>query len=97
MEYRYLGNTGLQVSAIGFGNMINFKPEDEEVNVAIVKRALELGVNFFDTAEAYQNGEAELALGRAFKKLDVQREKIVVSTKLAMNGASGGCQMIIIA
>ena len=64
MEYRFLGNTGLQVSLIGFGNMINYVKDDEETNTAIIKRAIELGVNFFDTAENYGAGQAEEALGR---------------------------------
>ena len=51
MIYNQLGRSGLQVSAIGFGNMINYKPEDEEVNVAIIKTCIDAGVNFFDTAE----------------------------------------------
>jgi aryl-alcohol dehydrogenase-like predicted oxidoreductase len=82
MEYRYLGKSGLQVSAIGFGNMINYNPQDEETNVAIVKRAYELGVNFFDTAENYGAGQAEEALGRVFKVLAIPRERVVVSTEL---------------
>lgn len=51
MEYRYLGKSGLQVSCLGFGNMVNFRPEDEVENVAIIKTAYDAGVNFFDTAE----------------------------------------------
>lgn len=56
MLYRFLGKSGLEVSALGFGNMINFDPKDEETNIAIVKRAFELGINFFDTAENYGAG-----------------------------------------
>lgn len=48
-----MGGSGLQVSRIGFGNMINFKPEDEEVNTEIIKRCYDAGINFFDTAEKY--------------------------------------------
>lgn len=62
--------------------MINFDPKDEETNIAIVKRAFELGINFFDTAENYGGGEAEEALGRAFKALNLPRDQLVVSTKL---------------
>lgn len=50
--------------------------------MAIIKKALESGINFFDTAEFYGNGEAERALGNAFKTLNVPREKLVVSTKI---------------
>lgn len=53
MLYNRLGETGLIVSKIGYGNMVNFKIEDEETNVAIIKRAYEAGINFFDTAEMF--------------------------------------------
>ena len=67
MEYRYLGNSGLQVSVIGLGNMINCKPEDREVNLQIVKKAIEKGVNFIDTAEIYHHGKCETELGWELK------------------------------
>lgn len=51
MIYSPLGNTGLQVSKIGFGNMVNFKEEDEKENIEIIKTCFEAGINFFDTAE----------------------------------------------
>lgn len=50
--------------------------------MAVVKRCLELGINYFDTAEYYWGGEAETSLGKIFKELQVEREKIVVSTKV---------------
>jgi len=60
MEYRYLGNTGIKVSAISFGNMVNHLAENAQENLnAIVARCLEYGVNFFDTAEGYASGLAE--------------------------------------
>lgn len=54
--------------------MVNYYPEDEEKNLAIVKRAFELGINFFDTAENYGAGKAEEALGRAIKFHNIPRE-----------------------
>lgn len=61
MEYRFLGNTGLKVSVIGFGNaQLTYDEEAQQNMTNIVKRALELGVNFFDTAEFYGNGDAEI-------------------------------------
>lgn len=51
MEYSFLGKTGLLVSKISFGNMVNFALEDEEVNTEIIKTCFEAGVNFFDSAE----------------------------------------------
>lgn len=62
--------------------MINYKPEEQENNTAIIKRALEHGINFFDTAENYGHGAAEVALGIALKTLNVPRENIVLSTKI---------------
>ena len=79
MEYRYLGNTGLKVSVLGFGNYINV---GEDINLQGVKLALENGINYFDTAERYGFGKAELSLGKALKECGVPREKIVVSTKV---------------
>ena len=69
MEYRYLGNTGLRVSALSFGTWVN-NSDDKQVEDC----ALEHGVNFFDTAEIYSLGQAELALGKAFKNLKVPRK-----------------------
>lgn len=56
MEYRYLGNTGLKVSAIGYGNMCNSSAERVELDDAIIFKCLENGINFFDTAERYSDG-----------------------------------------
>ena len=80
MQYRYLGNTGLQISIFGLGNWINCESDSQTLDN--VKTALENGINYFDTAEHYGNGIAETTLGKALKELNVPREKIVVSTKL---------------
>lgn len=80
MEFRYLGNSGLKVSVLSFGNWVN--NESDQLTEDSVKICLEHGINFFDTAEIYGFGRAETSLGRAFKKLNVPREKIVVSTKI---------------
>jgi len=81
MRYRYLGNSGIQVSVLGWGNWINTS-DSENIMLETVKLCLESGINFFDTAEIYGNGEGETSLGKAFKSLDVRRESIVVSTKI---------------
>lgn len=61
MEYRRLGDTGLKVSVIGYGNWLNAdSPQAIENNKLIVKRAWELGINFFDTAEIYGYGQGEI-------------------------------------
>ena len=88
MQYAKLGNSDLNVSRIclgcmGFGNAATGQHSwtvDEAQTRAIVKRALELGVNFFDTAIAYQNGTSEEYLGRALKDF-AKREDMVVATK----------------
>ena len=80
MEYRYLGNTGLRVSVIGLGNYVN--NDNDEETLECVKSALKNGINFFDTAEIYGLGAAEISLGKAIKQLNIPREKIVVTTKI---------------
>ena len=83
MIYRYLGNSGLRVSALSFGNWLNSDADDNyEITRDSIKKCLEYGVNFFDTAEIYNKGSAETQMGRAFKELGVKREDLVVSTKL---------------
>lgn len=88
MEYTKLGNTDLKVSRIclgcmGFGNAATGQHSwtvDEDSSRAIIKHALELGINFFDTAIAYQNGTSEEYLGRAVKDF-TKRDKVVIATK----------------
>ena len=78
MEYRNLGRAGVKVSAIGIGcNQFGGKV-DQAGTKAIVERALELGINFFDTADVYSRGVSEEFLGSA---LEGQREQVVIATK----------------
>lgn len=82
MEYSLLGRTGLRVSRAGFGGGgigQVWGPTTREESVRAVRRALDLGVNYFDVAPAYGNGEAEVALGIA---LEGRREQAVVGTKV---------------
>jgi aryl-alcohol dehydrogenase-like predicted oxidoreductase len=88
MKYTKLGTSDLNVSRIcmgcmGFGDAGKGQHSwtlDEEQSKAIIKRGLDLGVNFFDTAIAYQSGTSEQYLGRALKEL-AKREDVVVATK----------------
>jgi aryl-alcohol dehydrogenase-like predicted oxidoreductase len=81
MEMRSLGRSGLRVSVVGLGCMNFGMMNDEAQAKAIVDRALELGVNFFDTADVYGNrGTAEEYLGRA---LGARRRDVIVATKFA--------------
>ena len=83
MEYRRLGNTGLKVSVLGYGNWLNSNDKEAyDFTRDSIKECLQMGVNFFDTAEIYGMGEAERQMGSAFKELNVRRESIVVSTKI---------------
>src|SRR5688572_9508369 len=83
MEYRYLGNSGLRVSVLGFGNWLNSNSlDDYNMTRDAMQKCKDAGINFFDTAEIYGNGNAETIMGRAFKELAFKREDIVVSTKI---------------
>jgi aryl-alcohol dehydrogenase-like predicted oxidoreductase len=84
MEYTTLGDTGMTVSKIGLGCMSfgssDWRPWvlDEEEALPVIERAIDLGINFFDTANMYSKGESERILGTA---LDGHREESVVATK----------------
>lgn len=81
METRALGRSGLQVSLVGLGCMNFGAMNDQAQATAIVNRALELGVNFFDTADVYGNrGASEEYLGKA---LGSRRREVIVATKFA--------------
>ena len=83
MEYRYLGRTGLKISLFSYGNYINSNNQEaQQLTTDSIKKCLEYGVNFFDTAEFYGYGQAETQMGLAFKELNVKREDIVVATKI---------------
>lgn len=81
MEYRYLGNSGLKVSAISYGNWITHGSQvEEQAAVACVQRALELGITTFDTADVYAGTRAETVLGKALAS--TRREGIELFTKV---------------
>ncbi len=89
MEYRILGKTGLRVSALGFGCgnvgglMVRGAPADRERAVA---RSMELGINYFDTAASYGDGQSERHLGQALKALSAE---IYVGTKFRLGPQEG--------
>lgn len=81
MEFRYLGQSGFKISAISYGNWITHGSQvEEDAANACVKRALELGITTFDTADVYAGTRAEEVLGRALA--GVPRESIEVFTKV---------------
>ena len=87
MEYRFLGRSGLKVSALSFGTWVTFGEQvEEDTAAACLKAARRAGVNFFDTAESYARGQAEVVLGRLVRKLGWKRSDLVISTKIFWGG-----------
>jgi aryl-alcohol dehydrogenase-like predicted oxidoreductase len=87
MRYQALGNTGVKVSAVSFGTSPlgdMFGAADEEGALATVRRALDAGINFFDSSPFYGNGLAERRLGVALKG---RREEVLIGTKAGRYGA----------
>ena len=81
MDYRSLGRSGLMVSPLAIGTFNFSNPTTEAASIAIVERAYEAGVNFFDTSNNYNEGQSEIFLGRAVKRLSA-RHKMVISSKV---------------
>lgn len=77
MEYRLLGKSDLKISRIGFGCM-SLDPRDPE-SEKLLNRALDAGINYFDTADMYQQGANEFLLGRVFKE---KRKQVILATKV---------------
>jgi len=99
MNYRGLGLTGVKVSELCLGtmtfgeNFFNIAVVDQPGANAMVARALDAGINFFDTADVYSYGRSEEVLGAALKEIAVGRDKVVIATKVrgAMSeGATNG-------
>lgn len=94
MQYTVLGNTGLTVSRIGFG-ALTFTQGNQTLNAVykvgaeladqLVGRALDAGVNFFDTADVYADGESETLLGAALRP---HRDRVVITTKVGNRGTT---------
>lgn len=92
MKYRDFGKTGLKISQIGFGCMRLPEIErdgqrvvDEEKAIPMLRRGYELGINYFDTAVGYNNGQSQYVVGRALKPF---RDKVMISTKLPLGMAN---------
>lgn len=87
MEYRRLGKSGIKVSALSLGAWVTYGGQvGEEVAEKCMRAAFEHGVNFFDNAEAYADGNAEIVMGNVIKKVGWRREDLVVSTKIFWGG-----------
>ena len=87
MEYRYLGNSGLKVSALSFGAWVTFGQQvGKDVARDCMRRAREAGCNFFDNAEVYADGKAEEVMGEILAGEQWDRATYVVSTKIFWGG-----------
>ncbi|KAF0126469.1 MAG: oxidoreductase [Elusimicrobia bacterium] len=95
MKYRQLGGTGLSVSEIGFGawglggdkgGSRAYGPVDDAESSRALRRALDLGVNFFDTSDFYGFGHSEEIIGRAFRG---DRDRVIIASKAGMLDAEG--------
>ena len=87
MEYRFLGRSGLQVSALSLGAWVTYGEQvGEQRALECMTAAYEAGVNFFDNAEAYASGQAEIVMGNVIKKAGWKRSDLVISTKIFWGG-----------
>ncbi len=78
MEYRRLGNSGLKVSAVGLGGNNFGARANQEVSISVINHALELGINFIDTAALYAQGRSEELVSQAIQG---KRSRVIVATK----------------
>lgn len=87
MEYRFLGRSGLRVSALSFGSWVTFHDQiDEDTAYECMRSAWDAGVNFFDNAEAYARGASETMMGAVIRRAGWRREDLVLSTKIFWGG-----------
>src|SRR3984885_681502 len=90
MQYKTLGDTGLLVSTLCFGTMTfhggtglfrAIGTVDQAGADVLIKESIDSGINFFDTADVYSEGESEKTLGQSLKNLNVPRTQVVIATK----------------
>lgn len=87
MKYRHLGRAGIKLSALSLGAWVTYGGQvGEEIAEKCMAAAYDAGVNFFDNAEAYADGNAEIVMGNVIKKLAWRREDLVISTKIFWGG-----------
>src|SRR5215469_4596015 len=98
MKFVRMGSTGVQVSRLclgcmSFGKTMGGWALSEEESRPIIKKAVDAGIDFFDTADIYGRGESETILGNALKNLNLRREELVVATKVFAPMGQGPNQM----
>lgn len=87
MEYRFLGASGLKVSALSLGAWVTYGEQvGDNVAESCMTTAFDAGVNFFDNAEGYAGGNAEIVMGNVIKKVGWKRSDLVISTKIFWGG-----------
>ncbi len=87
MNYRKMGKSGLRLSELSFGAWVTFGNQvDLDAAADTMKTAYDAGINFFDNAEGYAKGQAEIVMGQVLKKLGWRRESYVLSTKIFWGG-----------
>jgi voltage-dependent potassium channel beta subunit len=87
MEYRFLGSSGLKVSALSLGAWVTYGSQvGEDIAYECMTTAYEHGVNFFDNAEAYASGKAEVVMGNVIRRAGWKRSDLVISTKVFWGG-----------
>ncbi len=87
MEYRHLGSSGLQLSALSLGAWVTYGSQvGEDIAHECMLAAWDAGVNFFDNAEAYASGDAEVVMGNVIKRTGWKRSDLVISTKIFWGG-----------
>ena len=89
MEYRRIGSSGLKVTEIGLGGNNFGMRADEETSITIINNALEMGINFIDTAEMYAQGRSEELVGKAVKG---KRPQVIIATKFGLPMTVGPTQ-----
>ena len=87
MEYRRLGKSGLKVSVFSFGSWVTFSNQlNEKAATELMEYAYDNGINFFDNAEIYANGNSEIIMGKILKKVGWSRDTYILSSKVFWGG-----------
>ncbi|RDW85827.1 putative voltage-gated potassium channel subunit beta [Coleophoma crateriformis] len=93
MLFRYLGDTGLKVSVLGLGGWLTYGSDggvkEVEQTATCLQEAWDHGINFFDTAEVYAEGQSEVIMGKALKKCGFERDDYIITTKLHFGDGNG--------